>query len=599
MIPPYISKLYRGKQWLLARYFITSFGKAGSSVLLVVLVQQFLAISHHSRGKLIVFLESHFGAPAVPTVLTVSLLAVQLLGALIGYDNRIAAQHASEILEIGVMEQLIRKLLTLSLQFFNRLSEGDLIQTVRADVNNLTIAVNAWATLIRAVAMAIGLTVAAFWLSPLLAFVSLILLPLVGLPMVTFTSRHLRVAYRRLRSAGPGLFDSVLQMIRGIRIIKAYAAEEAQATISINRGKTMFSIMMTVVRLNARMQVLLEAVGGFSLVAVITVGGYELTKHRMSWDNLVAFVFATRSLFAPLSDIQTSYTSIQAAHTSVERINALLNEKPEMIDGPDALPLPEAPAVITFEDVGFSYEGAGSPRVLENISFSVRSGETIGIVGPSGVGKSTLLNLIVRFHDPVAGRVTFDGTDLRDYRLADVYRQTAIVTQEPFLFGSSVMSNIRCGRPEATDEEVYEAARGAFIHEEIMALPEGYETLIGMNGRQLSRGQAQRVNVARALLRNSKLLILDEATASLDSVAEHQVQLSIDRLMQGRTCFIVAHRLSTLRNADRLIVLDHGECVGIGTHSELIRNCALYRTFWELQRLREAEVAHLTPVSST
>ena len=599
MLPPYISKLYAGKWLLIARYFATSIGRAVSSVVLVMLIQQFLAVSHHSRGTLIRFIETYAGFATVPHVLAALLIIVQLISAYLAYDNRITAQRATEILEVGVMEQVIRKLLTLSVPFFKRQSEGDLIQTVRADVGSLKTVATAYATIIRAIVMAVGLTIVAVWLNPLLAFVSLFLLPVVGLPLVAYTSKRLRIASRRLRAAGPGLFDSVLQIIGGIRMIKAYAAEDAQAVISIDRGKRLFRFLMDVVRIHATMQVLLEAVGGFSLVAVIAVGGFQLGKGQLTWDSLVAFVFATRSLFAPLSDIQTSYTAIVSAHASSERIRELLEEQPDVVDKPDARPLAKAPSVIAFEHVSFGYGGPESPQVLEDISFKVHAGETIGIVGPSGVGKSTMLNLLVRFYDPTSGRVTFDGTDVREFRLADVYKQMAIVTQDPFLFSTTVRENIRCARPEATDIEVEEAARGASIHEDIMALANGYETEIGTNGRELSRGQAQRVNVARALLRNSRLLILDEATASLDSVAEDQVQRSIDRLMEGRTCFIVAHRLSTLRNADRLIVLDAGGCVGMGTHSELLRSCELYRTFWELQRLREAEVSHHAAASAS
>jgi ABC-type multidrug transport system fused ATPase/permease subunit len=589
MIPPYISVLFRDKRLLLARYFATSIGRALASVLVVVLIQQFLAISHHSQGRFVRLLETTFSPGMVPAVLGALLVAVQLLGAVMGYDNRIAAQRATEILELGVLNQIIRNLLTLSVPFFKRQSEGDLIQTVRSDLNGLTTAANSYANLMRAVVMAVALTAAAVWLSPLLAFVALCLLPMIGIPLVASTSKKLREAARKARALSPSLYNAVLQLVSGIRIIKIYAAEEQQATITVDRGRYVFAFMMQMVRMYARMQVLLETIGGISLVAVITVGGYQLSRGRMTWDNLVAFVFATRSLFAPLSDIQTSYSSIQSSKPAVERVRALLDERPEVVDKPDAEPLPEAPKSIAFEDVGFGYSGATGPLVLKNLNFEIYSGETVGIVGPSGVGKSTMLNLIARFYDPTYGRVTFDGRDVRDFRLKDVYRHISIVMQDPFLFSASVWENIRCARPDASDEEVRMAAVAASIHDDLDALPDGYDTVIGPNGRELSRGQAQRVNVARALLRNSKLLILDEATASLDSIAEHEVQKSIERLMEGRTCFIVAHRLSTLRRANRLIVLDEGRCIAVGTHRELIRECPLYRTFWELQRLHDAE----------
>jgi ATP-binding cassette subfamily B protein len=215
-------------------------------------------------------------------------------------------------------------------------------------------------------------------------------------------------------------------------------------------------------------------------------------------------------------------------------------------------------------------------------------------VGPSGAGKTTLLNLLIRLYDPTSGSVMFDGHDLRELRLADIYDRVAVVAQEPFLFSTTVRENVRCGRPTASDEEVEGAARAAYIHEEILALPSGYETRIGVGGQGLSRGQAQRINVARAFLKNAPILLLDEATSSLDSVAEANLQEAIDSLLEARTSFVVAHRLSTLRKADRLLVLDQGRLVGFGRHDELLRDCALYRRLWELQQLHDRSVSCLT-----
>jgi len=580
---------------LLARYFATSIGRALSQVLLVLMIQQFLSVSRHSDGTVPRFISAHFGHSRVFAVMAVALIVVNLIGAFLGYDNRITQQRAAEILELGVMEKIIRHLLGLSLNFFNKQSKGDLVQTIRTDVVNLRQTANAYATIIRGTLLAVSLAATVIWLSPLLSFYALVLLPFIAIPLLAWSSKRLRMSSRKLRSTGFALFDIVLQIISGIRIIKAYGAEETEARLSIDKGNYFFKCVMEVAKVKAQVQIMLEAVGGLSLVVVIAVGGYQVSRGKMVWEVMVAFVFATRSLFGPLYEIYGSLSDIHSYQASHERIQELLQTKPDLFDRPDARPLMEAPGVIRFENVSFGYDG---PLVLKDLNFEIRAGETIGIVGPSGAGKSTLLNLIVRFYDPTAGRVTFDGVDIRDYRMADVYRHTAIVSQEPFLFTTTVRENIRCSRPEATDEEVEQAGIAASIHEEVLQLPEGYETPVGTGGRELSRGQAQRVNVARALLRNSKLLLLDEATASLDSIAEAQVQRSIDTLMTGRTCFIVAHRLSTLRSADRLIVIDQGKCIAFGNHEELIRDCNLYRQFWTLQQLNQPDSHYLPSITT-
>lgn len=578
------------------RYFATSFGGAACSAVLILLIQQFLAVAHHKSGHFVQFLASVFGASNLFVVLTCLLVVSQLLGTFLGYKNRLCTQAASEIIELGLMNRIIQVLLRLSVQFFKRQSEGDLVQAVRTDVGNMRALTVCYAGLLRSALMAVAMAWVVIWLNPLLAFISLVLLPLVALPLLGYSATRLRVASRRMRTTGYVLFDTVLQIISGIRIIKAYGAEEKQAELSVKAGQNYFKVLMDVVRVRSIMQVLQESVAAMSMVGIIAAGGYQITHGIGTWEGLVAFVFASRALFAPLNEIYGAISDIHIFHASTVRIRELLSATSDVTDSPNALPLLKAPEIISFDNVSFHY---GGPMVLHNISFQVMAGETIGIVGPSGAGKSSLLNLIVRFYDPTAGQVRYDGCDLRDLQLNDVYRQMAIVTQDPFLFATTARENIRCGRPEATDQEVEEAAQAASMHEEILNLPNGYDTVLGMGGRDLSRGQAQRINVARALLRNSRLLLLDEATSSLDSVAEAQVQHSIDRLMEGRTCFIVAHRLSTLRNADRLIVLDRGACIGFGTHDELIRDCALYRQFWDLQQLGDVDMDYISSMLAT
>ena len=376
----------------------------------------------------------------------------------------------------------------------------------------------------------------------------------------------------------------ILEILKGMRTIKTYQGEEIQTRMGLEKGRAFFDELIDVAHLQALGRVGMESLAGLSVVIVVLVGGFQVINGTLAWPSLLAFLMAVRIMHTPLNLMHQQYLEIHTYHASLERIVEFLATKPQIEDRPDAQALDAPPRVMALENVGFAYRDT---NVLSDVSFSVNAGETIGIVGPSGAGKTTLLNLIIRLYDPTSGSVRFDGRDLRDLHLADVYHQVAIVTQEPFLFSTTVRENIRCGRPAATDAEVEEAARAAFIHEEILGLPEGYATQIGVGGRGLSRGQAQRINVARAFVRNAPILLLDEATSSLDSVAEAHVQEAIEHLLESRTSFVVAHRLSTLRNADRLLVLERGRCVAFGPHDELLRDSPLYRRLWESQLLAD------------
>src|SRR5262249_7888782 len=252
---------------------------------------------------------------------------------------------------------------------------------------------------------------------------------------------------------------------------------------------------------------------------------------RLGWPELLAFLIAMRAVQGPLNNINNSYLEIQRYGASVEHVEQLLSEQPEIQDRPDARPLKAPPLALAANQLGFAFPGK---PVLNDVSFTVAAGETLGVVGPSGAGKTTLLNLLARFYDPTSGTVRLDGEDLRSFRLRDVYRMLAIVTQDPFLFSTTIRDNILCGRPDASPQEVETAARAAETHDEMLAMPAGYDTVVGQGGRPLSRGEAQRINIARAILKNAPILLLDEATSSLDSYSEARVQLAVDRLVAGR-----------------------------------------------------------------
>jgi ABC-type multidrug transport system fused ATPase/permease subunit len=296
---------------------------------------------------------------------------------------------------------------------------------------------------------------------------------------------------------------------------------------------------------------------------------------------------AIRGLNGPLNHLTAHIMQVQRHAASVQRIAELLDREPELRDRPDAVAFPATFERIRFENVGYQYPTGRA--ALHDVSFEVRSGEVVGVVGPSGSGKTTLLNLVTRFIDPVMGRIVVDGRDLRAYRLADLYAHVAVVTQEPFLFAATVRENIRCGRPGASDADVEEAARAAEIHDDILTLGAGYDTEVGLGGHGLSGGQVQRINVARAILKNAPLLVLDEATSSLDSVAEAKVQRAITRLMHGRTTFIAAHRLSTLRSATTIVVLERGRVAATGPHESLVLTSSLYRQLWKAQEIGAAK----------
>lgn len=576
---PYLKELFRGERLLVARFVAMSLMRAVLTTAGIYLLQQFLAGVLGGAPGIASVIAARWDPTTALWAVAAALTLCYLLTSAVTYDSQIVEQRIIRVVELGVMERLTQHLLTLSVDFFDRHTHGDLVLAMRQDVSRLRTVLSAQARIVFEFSQAIGLIAAAFWLSPKLAFLSIVALPAMVLPVLVMSRRTMRRSFTVRRGASR-MYDGLLQILRGIRVIKIYQGEEAESKRATEQAREFFLASIEVARMESFGRVLVEAVAGLSIVVVVVAGGFEVLNGKLTWPSLLAFLLAVRSIHGPLNNINSQYLESHRYGASLQRITDLLAERSSLVQSGKALPMPRKPRSIRLVNVSFGYSNR---TVLSDITVEVHAGETLGIVGPSGAGKSTLLNVVSRFVDPTSGRILVDGTDLRDFALSDVYHNIALVPQEPFLFAASVMENIRVGRPDATDAEVVAAARAAEIHDDVASWPEGYETRIGLAGRGVSEGQSQRLNIARALLKDSPILILDEASSSLDSIAEAKVQRALDSLVEGRITFVVAHRLSTLRHANRILVLDQGQCVGIGTHEYLLEHCPLYALMWTPQ----------------
>jgi ABC-type multidrug transport system fused ATPase/permease subunit len=366
------------------------------------------------------------------------------------------------------------------------------------------------------------------------------------------------------------------QMFAGIRIVKAFRREDYELRRFRQRTREYCETAIKVVKDRTASKSLMELVNDITIPVVILLGGVLVIRNTwgLTVGSLGAFIALVTQMYMPAKTLAAGYNTLQDAIPSVDRVFEILDTRPEIQDRPTARELGPVRDAVRFEGVTFGYlEGV---PVLRDVSFEARAGEVTAIVGPTTAGKSTLVDLIARFYDPHQGRVTVDGTDLRDLRLASLLDKIAVVTQDPFLFNDTIKENIRYGRLDATDAEVEAAARSAKIHEDILAMPEGYDTNVGERGAKLSGGQRQRVTIARAVLKNPEILILDEATSALDATTERRLQEALEQLEQGRTTFVIAHRLSTVQHAHKILVLFEGRLVEEGRHDALVARGGLY-----------------------
>lgn len=541
------------------------------------------------RDVLRKFGNHHNVSTSALTVAALVILGIWVLRSVSTFVGEVVSARLAHTVEVGAMQQVIAKLLSLSVRFFDKNSQGDLVMASYFDLKGVRMVTLDVGNVVLFTSRLLGLAIVAWLMSPKLAIIGLLAVPIGALPAHWF-GRQITEAAKLERDAVRSLYESFLEVSSGIRVIKVGHAEARVLEKAKHIAHELFVQVLRQAMSKGFARFLMEAVSGVGLILVLTIGSRDVGRGTLDWQSLLSLLVAVMAVYTPVLGLLQVYSTMRSVLPNLDRVDRIVHATPDIADRPNAKSLTGAPHVIEFDHVSFAYEGQ---TVLHNVTATFHRGETVGIVGPSGAGKSTLLALLLRFYDPTGGRVLFDGVDLRDIKHADLMRQCAIVLQEPFLFIDSVANNLRWGNPDATMDEVIAAAKAANIHDDVMALEEGYDTVLGRrkDARGVSVGQKQRICIAASLLKNAPILFLDEATSNLDSVSERSVQGAIERLMEGRTTFVVAHRLSTLRNVDRIMVIDQGRLVALAPHEELLVTSPTYQRLWQYQNSSDAVLA--------
>ncbi|OGP94634.1 MAG: lipid A export permease/ATP-binding protein MsbA [Deltaproteobacteria bacterium RBG_16_54_18] len=510
-------------------------------------------------------------------------LAVMGLGIIKGFfsfGEGYLMNYVGQRVVADIRERLYSHLQTLSLSFFDRTPTGVLMARITNDVNAVQGAVSDAVTgMIKDAFTAIGLVAVVFYRDWLLALVAIFVFPLAAYPLVAF-SRKLRKISKRTLETMAYISTFLQETIFGHRIVKAFNMEAYENGRFHNANEQYFKYLMKRVKIRALSNPVMEWLAYIGIGAFVWVGGYRVINGSMTVGEFFSFMTAMALLYDPMRGISKVNLVIQEGIVAARRVFDILDLKPEVTDQPHAKPLPGFSHVIEYHNIIFRYD---KEVVLDRVSFSVKAGEKVALVGSSGAGKTTAVNLLPRFYDVTKGKITIDGIDIRQVTLQSLRRQIGVVSQQTLLFNDTVRSNIAYGRPDIPEREVIKAAQMADAHDFISKLPQRYDTVIGEQGVMLSGGQRQRISIARALLKNAPILILDEATSSLDTESEREVQEALDRLMEKRTVLVIAHRLSTVRNVDRILVLSEGRIVEEGNHKALMAKGGEYKKLYELQ----------------
>ncbi|OGS28120.1 MAG: hypothetical protein A2297_09670 [Elusimicrobia bacterium RIFOXYB2_FULL_48_7] len=507
-------------------------------------------------------------------------LAYFLLG-VFNYAKTYFMSSIAQRITLTIRTQTYEQLQRLSSGFYAKGTTGKIMSRLTNDIAALQFALNrAPATIVCDGLTVIVLTGILFYLNWKFALVSFIAFPFVSLPIINF-SRRMRHLSREGQKQMAEIYTNLQESIMAINITKAFNQEKTEIERFKKINWDLYTLVMRFTKIEALSSPLMEFMGAFAVGLVLFFAGKDVISGAWSPGSFFAFFAAAFSIYQPIKNFSNLNPQIQQAISASERIFELLNQAPDIMEKTSAQEIAPLRESIKFDGIGFEYDKG--IRVLKDVSFEVMSGEVVAIVGPSGSGKSTLVNLLLRFYDPSKGGIYIDGNDIRNVTLHSLRSQMSIVTQETILFNESIRYNIAYGNSSASEDEIVMAAKLAQAHNFIEKTPKGYNTLIGERGVLLSGGEKQRIAIARALIRNPKILLLDEATSNLDAESEQLVQQALEKLMEGRTTLMIAHRLATIKNADKIIVLENGSIVDAGTHEELFKKEGLYKRLHHLQ----------------